>query len=212
MMRGIHFDNVHSFYDLNLVLSEVKIPPAKAKTNYVDIPGGDGSIDLTEALGSVKYNNRECIFTFTVFPHDNFEDKKTEVSNLLNGRRCNIIVDKDPDYHWTGRCAVNEYASNKNLHKIVVGATVAPYKLKNQQTKVIVPSGTNRSADLHNGRKTAVPTITCTAEATIGFNGDTFSFNAGTHRNLDIMLVQGENPVTVTSTGSVTFTYREGDL
>ena len=211
-MKGIKFDNVHSFDDLHLVLSEVSIPPATAKTNFVDIPGGDGSVDLTEALGEVKYNDRECTFTFTVFPYEDFEVKKRKVSNLLNGRRFKIIVDKDPDYYWDGRCSIDEYMSDKNLHKIVVGAVVAPYKLKHNPTNVVVKAGENVHVTLQNGRKTAIPTITCTATATIIFNGHTFTFNAGTHRNLNIALVEGDNSMTVTTTGRVTFTYQEGDL
>lgn len=212
MMNGITFDDVHSYYDLNLVLSEVSIPPATAKTNFVDIPGGDGSVDLTEALGEVKYKDRTCKFTFTVFPTDNFEDKKREVANLLNGRRCKIVVDKDPDYYWTGRCSINEYASDRNVHKIVVGAVVAPYKLKHDQTNVVVNSGENVTVTLQNRRKLAIPTITCTTESTVIFNGNTITFNAGTQKNLNITLVEGDNEITVTTTGTVTFTYQEGDL
>lgn len=212
MMNGIRFDDVHSYNDLNLVLSEVNIPPATAKTNFVDIPGGDGSVDLTEALGEVKYNDRECTFTFTVFPSDDFEVKKRQVSNLLNGKRCKIIVDKDPDYYWLGRCSINEYASEKNIHKVVVGAVVSPYKLRHRQTSVTIPAGTSVVRTLQNSRKTAIPTITCTAEATVVFNGNTFKFNVGTHKNLNIVLVEGGNTVTVTSTKAVVFNYQEGDL
>lgn len=212
MMKGIKFDNVHSYDDLNLVLSEVNIPPATAKTNFVDIPGGDGSVDLTEALGEVKFEDRECRFTFTVFPHENFEVKKRLVSNQLNGKRCKITLDKDPGYYWLGRCSIDEYASDKNLHKIVVGAVVAPYKLKTNATKVVVQSGNKVTGRLANGRKTVVPTITCTAEATIVFNGNTITLNAGTHKNLIITLMEGNNTVTVTSTGTTTFNYQEGDL
>lgn len=212
MMKGIWFDNVHSYDDLNLVLSEVNIPPATARTKFVDIPGGDGSIDLTEALGEVKYKDRKCKFTFTVFPYDDFEEKKKEISNLLNGKKCKITIDKDPDYYWTGRCSVDSYASKKNLHKIVVGATVAPYKLKTTQTNVTIPSGVNIVGTLRNGKKTTVPTIINTAAATIIFNGGRYNINAGTHKILNIELVEGINTVTVTSTEPVKFTYQEGDL
>lgn len=134
MMKGIWFDDVHSFEHLNLVLSEVNIPPAVPKTNFVEIPGGDGSVDLTEAHGEVKYNSREGSFTFTAFPSDDFEEKKKEVSNLLNGKRCKIRLDKDPDYYYQGRCGVNEYKSDKNVHQIVVTFVVDPYKLKRNKT------------------------------------------------------------------------------
>lgn len=212
MMNGIMFDEVHSYYDLNLVLSEVSIPPAVPKTNFVDIPGGDGSVDLTEALGDVKFNDRGCKFTFTVFPTDDFEEKKQQISNLLNGRRCKIIVDKDPDYYWLGRCSIDSYSSNKNLHKLVVGAVVAPYKFKHRQTKLAVPPGTDVSVSLGNGRRHVVPAITCTTDATIVFNGNTFTFGAGTHKDLNITLVEGDNPLTVTSTQEVLFSYQEGEL
>lgn len=157
-MKGIWFGNIHSFDDLNLVLSKVEIPPATAKTIFVDIPGGDGSADLTEALGEVRFEDRECEFTFTVFPTDDFEKKKRQISNLLNGKRFKIKVDKDPGYYWDGRCTINEYASDKNIHQIVVGANVAPYKLKNSKTSVFVPfcgknlldvSEANQLAQLH---------------------------------------------------------------
>lgn len=210
-MNGIKFDNVHSFFDLNLVLAPFEMPPAPVKTNYIDIPGGDGSLDLTEALGEVKYGDRKGKMTFTVLPTDDFEEKKQEVSNLLNGKQCGVILDKDPNYRWTGRFTVDEYKSNKNLHQIVVGFVVAPYKMKIAETTVTVPPGTNTET-LVNGRKTAIPTIICTAQTTVDFNGNTFTFGKGTHRNVEITLLEGNNQVTVTSTGTTTFTYQEGDL
>ena len=211
-MKGIYFDDIHSYTDLNLVLSGINIPPATVKTTYVDIPGGDGSVDLTEALGEVKFKSRECSFTFTVFPYEDFEEKKKYISNLLNGRRCKIILDKDPEYYWDGRCSIKEYSSNKNLHKLVVGATVAPYKLKTRQTIVTVPAGNSVVRELENGRKSVVPTITTTADAKIIFEGNTYNLGVGTHTILNIELKYGKNQVTVTSNSPVKFTYQEGDL
>jgi phage-related protein len=138
MMKGIWFDNIHSYDNLNLILSSVSIPPATVKTNYIDIPGADGSLDLTEALGAVRYKTRSCSFVFSVFPYEDFEEKKKQISNLLNGRRCKILLDKDPAYYWLGRCSVNNYASDRNLHKITVNATVDPYKYKLDGTIVDV--------------------------------------------------------------------------
>ncbi len=211
-MRGMFFDNIHSWYDLNLVLSEVDISPATPKTNFVDIPGGDGSVDLTEALGDVKFKTRDCTFTFTAFPYEDFEEKKRQVSNLLNGRRCKITLDKDPDYYWEGRCSINKYASDRNLRKIIVKATVAPYKLRLSPTVVTVKAGDEVAVTLKNGRKIVVPTIETAAAAKIIFNGNEYNLNAGTHRILDFALVMGSNNMTVASADIVKFTYQEGDL
>lgn len=138
-MKGIWFDDIHSYKDLNLIMGKPNIPPAGVKTSFVDIPGADGSIDLTEALGAVRYKTRNCSFPFSVFPYEDFEEKKKQIANLLNGRRCKIRLDKDPDYYWVGRCSVNNYSSNKNLNKITVNATVEPYKYKVKETNVLVP-------------------------------------------------------------------------
>lgn len=211
-MNGISFDDIHSYYDLNLVLSKVEIPPARAKSNFVDIPGGNGSVDLTEALGEVKYKDRECTFTFTAFPEDDFEEKKQEISNLINGKRCKIVVDKDPDYYWQGRCFVNKYKSDRLAHTIVVQATVSPYKLYHDLTEVIVRAGASVAEKLVNARKTAIPTITNDAEATIVFGEYTITLAPGTHRDPNIALVEGVNIVHVTSGAEVQFVWQEGDL
>lgn len=148
--NGVYFDNIHSFDDLNLILSAVSIPPAKAKTNFVEIPAADGAVDLTEALGEVKFADRDGVkITFTMNPAGDlsesaWEAKKTEVSNLLNGKRCKVRLDKDPDYFWQGRCSVDEYNSDRRIRQIVVGAKFAPYKLKKDVTRVFIPfSGKN---------------------------------------------------------------------
>ena len=213
-MKGMSFDGVHTYENLHMVLSQVNIPPATPKTSFIDIPGGDGSVDLTEALGEVRYSNREgATFTFTVFPQDDFEEKKRQISNFLNGKRFErIILDKDPGYFWMGRCAINEYASDKNLHNIVVVANLAPYKLKVNQTMLSVPAGENTVITLENGRKSVVPTIVCTAPATIVFGAGEHKINAGTHVLSNILLKQGDNKLSVTSEEPVKFIYQEGDL
>ena len=211
-MQGIWFDAIHSYEDLNLILSKVNIPPATPKTNYVDIPGGDGSADLTEALGEVKFKDRECSFTFTVFPYEDFEEKKREISNLLNGKRCKITVDKDPDYYWEGRCSINEYASDNSSHQIVVGANVAPYNQKHNEPKAVVPGGMNVSVQLWNSRKKVVPTIHCVDTTTIYFGDKTIQLQSGTWKVPDIELAEGHNVLFVASADGITITYQEGDL
>lgn len=214
MNRGITFNNIHSFRNLNLILSKVEISPATPKTNFIEIPGSDIPLDLTEALGGVNYSPRECKITFTMNPSGDlsegaFEAKKTEVSNALNGLACNIILDKDPDFFYKGRCAVDEYLSEKKIRQIVIKATVHPYKYKKDITAVTVAAG---SHILSNGRMSVVPTIITTAETKLTFNGNSYSVNAGTHKILNIELTEGENAITVETTGTVTFTYQEGAL
>lgn len=214
--KGISFDDIHSYYDLNLILSDSDIPPAQPKTNYINIPGADGSVDLTEANGEVKYSDRKCTFTFTKLPLDSstWEEKKTEVSNLLNGKKFKITLDKDEDFYYLGRCAVDKYMSDRNFKQIVVTAQVSPYKYKQDVTRVVVDLSTEqKTVNIINSRKSVSPTIECSADNTVLiFNGDTYNLGAGTHKILDIRLVEGNNPVTLSGTGKVIFSFQEAEL
>lgn len=216
---GIYFGDVHSYYDLHLILSSVTIPPAQPKTNYIDIPGGDGSIDLTEAHGEIKYKNRECSFVFTVAPGDplTFEERKSKVSNALNGLKCKIILDKDSSWCYNGRLNVNEYKQDKNLLKITITATVEPYKYKLSETVVTfaVEADDDKLFLIKNARKSVVPTITTNVQLQVTFNGATYTLNPGTHRILEINLKSGDNIMKIMGVGAagkVTFTFQEGAL
>lgn len=136
MINGIRFGKYHSYDDFGLILSSVHIPPATPKTTYVDIPGADGQIDLTEALGCVRYQMREAEFVFTTKPGNDIELTKRLVSNALNGLYCNIIVEKDPEYYWQGRLTVSAYGYEYPVDKITIKATLKPYKLKHNLTVV----------------------------------------------------------------------------
>jgi hypothetical protein len=214
--KGIYFDDIHSFYDLNLILAPFVPVPAEPKTNYIDITGGDGSLDLTEGLGEVKYKDRNFAFTFSINPSEKmtFDEKVSQVSNALNGKAFKITLDRDPEYYWEGRCIVDKYAQNKKLGQISVKATVRPYKLKQNET-VASFSLTSEAKEitLKNGRKSVVPEITCTNDNTWVYFGLNFwVLGAGTHRILDIYLKEGNNLLQVSGRGTITFAYQEAEL
>ena len=218
-------EDFHSFKDLKLVLAPFVIPPAKPKINLLDIEGMDGSLDLTEANGEIKYFDRELKFTFTVFPQDDctFEERQTIVSNAINGKRCKITLDKDPDYYFIGRCMVNDHLCDKMLRQIVVIATVSPYKLLQNVTLTeftVYESGT--TLYVTNRRKKVTPTISCILQnpgsdqvkITNERTGVYVNSRHGGEINIpEFQLVQGVNKFTVTgANGSILFSYQEGDL
>lgn len=214
--KGVSFDTIHSYDDLNLILSDSEISPAKPKINLIDNPGGDGSIDLTESLGEVKFYDRDLKLTFTIHPSDvnEFEEKKTEVSNFLNGRVVKITLDRDLEYYYFGRLEVNDYLSDKNLHQIVITGKVGPYKLKQNETVLqFAISQTEKTVTIVNRRKPVSPKIQCTNDNTkITFEQSTYTVNAGEHKILDIYFKEGDNQLKLSGSGTVTFKFQEGDL
>ena len=62
MGKGVTFaDKIHTERDWGLKLLSVYIPMPTPKTQLVDIPGGDGNIDLTEINGRPAYSDRQGV-------------------------------------------------------------------------------------------------------------------------------------------------------
>lgn len=218
MARGTDFGGVHSDIDLHLIQQTVDVQPAEPKLNLIDIPGADGSKDLsTQPAGRVVFKDRKIIWIFALYPGDIWHEKHRQVSGALNGKYCHITLDDDPEYYYQGRLVVKSYKVDNQLRQITIEATCRPYKLRQQQTRIVVSnlSTTYRTLDLVNDRKPTIPTVTVTVETTLRWNGGTITLAPGTHKILDIELLEGINKLearVTTGTGGITLTYQEGAL
>lgn len=97
-MDGVTFGTKHSYRDWGLLLkSRPVISPPSPKTVYVDIPGSDGMIDLTESLtGDVKFDNRTIKCEFVVLDARNrWSALYSDVMNYLHGQYLQIILDEE---------------------------------------------------------------------------------------------------------------------
>lgn len=142
-MKGVMFGGLHSFRDLNLILTGKEIGSPPVKTAFVDIPGGDGVIDLTDYFGAVKYGNRKLSFEFsTIVPQQQFMEQFAAVQNALHGQKMQISLDADPEWYYTGRVSVSPWKSEKNIGKITIDCDCEPYKYRNS-AKVVHLCGRN---------------------------------------------------------------------
>lgn len=211
-MKGVKFGSHHSYTEWGLILSEKDIQAPKIKTMEVDIAGGNGTLDYTEYFGDVKYENRSLSFGFSkmnIVP-DEFLVLFSEVQNALHGQKMKIVLDDDQEHYYYGRVAVNDWKSNKSVGEIVIDVDAEPYKYIDVEVVQVV-SGTQNIV-LTSGRMPVVPEITTTAAMTIVFDGFTATVNAGTFRLPELQLKEGQNTLTVTGEGSITFRYRQGSL
>jgi hypothetical protein len=217
MARGTDFGGVHSYRDLHLLQVLVAVEPAKPKTNFINIPGANGSKDFTDLpAGVTTYNTRKITWTFKLYPGDNWAAKYTQVSNALNGRACQITLDADPDHYYVGRVVVAKHAVDGILHTITVEATCQPYKLWKYETTITADLTTSyHMLILDSGRMPVFPEVTVTAGTTLLWQGNTFNLSKGTHRLLDIRLSEGVNLLqakTTSGTGKITVVYQIGEL
>lgn len=112
------------------------VNPPEVRTEYVDIPGADGSLDYTEALSGIRYKNREGSWTFYVtnslFGHGRvyyaWNDIYSDLMRYLHGKRKRIELESDPYYYYYGRVFVDSWNSNKDYSKITLKYNLDPYK------------------------------------------------------------------------------------
>lgn len=213
-MNGIKFGDKHTITDWDLLMTARNIEDAEPDENYVKIPGADGEKDLTEAFGEVKYLPRTLSPEFDMFqkPSD-WMTLKDEITNYLHGKKMRIIYDTDPNYYYYGRCKVVDFSNDFTVGHITIEAKCDPYKYKINPTIVTNEVSIGNTYVYTNDRKTVVPELTLSSAMTLEFNGKSFSLGAGTHTNLEIEFVEGDNEITITSgSGTLTVTYQEARL
>lgn len=212
-MKGITFGNYHSYNDLKLILTSKEIGSPAVKTNKIDIPGADSSIDMTDFFGEPKYEDVTHKFEFTTIePQSDFLSQFSTIKNAIHGKKVRIILDDDPTFFYWGRCFVSGFTNEKSIGTVSVECECEPYKYKLTQTVATQAVNGTKTITLTNSRKRAVPTITTTATMTLVFGDGSWAKGAGTYTIPELELTDGANHVTVTGVGNITFTWQEGDL
>lgn len=215
-MNGIKFDTKHSYDDLDLILSSKTIGSPSVKITTVDIPGADGVLDFTEFFGEPKYNNRTLTFEFRsikTFSAQLAQD--SSVKNALHGKKMKIILDDDPSYYFYGRVSVGDWESENNIvGKVTITCDCEPYKRKQTVTTATFTATTTEQTGTitNSGRMTVVPTVEVSASVTLQFDEGSISLGAGTYTLDNFALKQGAHTVKYSGSGTIKFTFREGDL
>lgn len=131
MYHSITYGDKNTWDDWHLIPeSRPLFNPPEVKTKYVDIPGGNGQLDLTEALtGYPVYENRTGSHKFYV--ENDFKPWDvlySEICNYLHGVRMRAILEDDPDFYYEGRFEVSDWTSDKYWSTITIDYNVIPYK------------------------------------------------------------------------------------
>lgn len=185
------------------LLDGYELAPPEPKTYTVDIPGGNGVIDLTEALtGDVAYENRTQSFEFASIYPDNFEEIKTKLCNFLHGRAYDYTLSFDPEYIYHGRFKVTTYThtgyANGIVGDIKIEIDANPYKKKESRVYQLNATG-GQWYRFESGRRPVHPTIECGSVCYVTWNGETQSIPAGTYKLNDVLFNEGFNLIYVNS-------------
>ena len=213
-MSDIRFGTKWAHADYGLIVAPYAIPMPEPRTNFVEIPGRDGALDLSEAFGTVRYADR--IIPLTLYARAPFDATLSTFAADVHGRRMSVIFDRDPTYYYDARVTVEDVERHAGYCELSLKCRAKPYKLEHFETTITVLPAGSATATLTNARKPVVPTITVSAGMTLTFTiaGVVYTINlsAGSHVVPSLVLLEGDTEVEITGTGLITFTYRKGAL
>lgn len=207
-MKGAVFGDKFS-KDYGAIMNYARITPPAIKENYVDIVGGDSSIDLTEAVGGIVFGDGAIEFMFTL---SDFE-KKESMKNDFHGKRMKIILEREPSFYYDGRvtCTKDEWVSGH--YELYFTAKVKPYKYEKRETlhreKV---DSVAKEIKLFNSRMPIMPEIAVEGNINLTYEGERYIMSTGIYQIPEVTLYEGLNRMEVSGKGNIQFKYRRGRL
>lgn len=231
-------ETYHSYDDWGLYVSNTDcIGEPIQYTNYVEVPGRTGKIDLSEALaGRPVFISRDIKISLAGSRYrTNWDSVISGFRNRIMGRVCQITFDNDPLYYWRGRVDVINFSSVLNLGKFDIHLPEAePYKYStsssaepwlwdpfNFETDMITYLPSQQITGSGTITIPAGHMLTCpqfvvadiVGSISVEFNSVTYSLSQGTNVIPSIM-VGGDDDVDLdfTGTAKVQVVYRSGSL
>ncbi|MGN0398812.1 MAG: mtfA protein [Blautia sp.] len=235
MNIGVKFGDYHSFEQWGLKLKNVKIGMPTPKKILLEIPGGDGTLDLSKSLsGRIRYGTRDLEFEFDArnCNYYNWSDLISDICGKIHGERKRIILDADPCYYYDGIINVSSEKTNEISARVVVEAECEPYKFElnssledwewdtfsfeNGIIREYKDISINGSLEflIPGNKKDVIPSIIVQSDdgngMTVTFQDMTYSLSDGENRILTIIIVEGDNVLYFEGNGTVSIDYSGG--
>lgn len=223
--------------DWNLALTKVTISDADARRYEVTVPGRDGILDLSDALGGVYYENRaiELRFVCLNYTTERFHLLASTIRNAIAGKTCRFTFSDDLAFFWRGRPQIDAEWPNVEHTELVISMSAEPYKYNvtssyepwiwdsfNFETGVITQTsditltGGTETVTLPIDPARSKPTLwlnTGSARARLSSDNTWHALSAGANVFPEIrMSADAESTLYLNGTGSVGIEYRVGSL
>ena len=211
MINGI------SMLSLGWLRETVNFPTPQSQINTITVPGRNSPIRFTEALGRVAYQPRSFDMTFSMLgDRADFDRLVSQVVNQFAGKLSRVTLTEDPALYAVGTLeAAPSYAPLTGKGTLELSCTDGDAFLYHTEETVVNVSG-GGTVILSNDYMPVVPVISVTAETTLRWviDGESFqkTVSAGTWEIPELELRHGNNTVSITCEGNVSFVYREGRL
>ena len=210
---GVSYD---SLQDLGLAIHNTDPigTPVQGQMNLAYVPGHNGPVDTTEAVfGEQYFQSRPILIEFGgIETPEDWDAFIADIRNKFEGKLVRVEFATLPGWYFKGRCSIEDYSRKQALGTFTFAMNNAdPYMYRDISVDLTsTAAGITYTAEVT--RKTVVPTITTSAIIVITLNGETYTFDAGTHRDMEFRLQQGDNVLTITGAATVNISYTDGSL
>lgn len=225
--HSVIFGDKHSWKDWHLIPSSAPfVPPPKARLEFLDIPGTNGKLDISEILtGFPTYESRSGSFSFIYLPDFGPSVKLYEdLLNTLHGKRMKVILTDEPEFFYQGRVSVKEFSRGKDFTSVSFDYTFDPFKLETHVSpgfrNIAVEGEKTIDLSIGNGPMRQCPGVSADAAMTVQLykasTGSTVTVNVAASptpiRYPALTLGPGLNRLTITGNGTISFDVRRGSL
>ena len=136
MYHSLYFidDNVikNTWADWHLIPTTRPVLPQPSPTfTYVDIPGADGSMDLTDYLiGRPTFSDRSGSFEFYVDHRVSLDwaTVRASLAEFFNGKVMKMYLEDDPNYYYIGRFFFRGWTPDQSYSRVTIEYRVKPYR------------------------------------------------------------------------------------
>ena len=185
-------------------------PPPSPKILRFELDGMDGALDMTEWAGETKYESREVTIGFRDMTAQFYD----ELTQFCVGRMVKIMFSDDPKYYLYGRGNADSRSVRNRIIDGDISFTCDPFRLARAMTSLSESITTSGSMTLRAKRMSVVPTFTLSAACTLGYGGNSYSLESGTHTVSGIVVTDRPAVLSITTSSSATVTaaWRDGIL
>lgn len=228
---GITFNGLHSYDDFGLTVAEKTIGnPSKIKTKE-RVPHSNQVYDFSGIYGGQEYEERQLTYVFNVKDYDKrmIAIKKIESLNwIMNvNEKTKLVDDYIEGYYFLAEVEEAPDFEEMRFHgTLTVTFTAYPFKIGELEEGNDIWDSFNFLLDVAQitefrvrGRKNVIlynvganivyPIIRATSPMQIIKDGITYNIQAGEIESRVFFLNIGENPMTITGNGTISFHFRK---
>jgi len=224
--QGFFFHNRHLTKDFDCYIKESELSPPQKKVTNLTLPYMNGSYSIGNLYEPV-FGNRIITYKVDIMEKSITYCKEiiSRMSNwLLQADKGQLIDDAFPGYYFLAECTDIAVSGEEDNPEITVTFDAYPYMkrldcegrllwdtfnfLTDYLQETTFEISGQKEIELYSSSSHRItPSVICNEDITIQFDGRTYSWTSGEHKDYRMMLRPGKNEMFITGEAIVQFVY-----